>query len=191
LSLPSISLVNDNIVVSNVEVSLTWELGDDGEFLSNVHTPVSPPLSIFEWSLESIQVDDVPLLVKGIVSLEHDNVLAFNISVTRNIHGSSIFDVDNSSIVILEKLEPSGVCGPDLKVGRSTTILDVNRLGVLSNRLDSLGTWIKEEDLVVVLSVVSLDNQVSTSNSQYSLHWESRSDDEGSSKVDLVWNIET
>jgi hypothetical protein len=61
----------------------------------------------------------------------------------------------------------------------------------LSNRFDSLSSWVKEEDLVVVLSVVSLDHQVSSSNSQNSLHWESRSDDESSSEMDLVWNIES
>ena len=61
----------------------------------------------------------------------------------------------------------------------------------MSNRLDGLGCWVKEEDLVVVLSVVAPDNQVSaTNNGQNSLHWHSRSDDEGSTKIDLVWDIE-
>jgi hypothetical protein len=50
------------------------------------------------------------------VSLEHDDVLTISISVSRNIHGSSVLDVDNCSIVILEKLEPSCICVPDLKI---------------------------------------------------------------------------
>jgi hypothetical protein len=50
------------------------------------------------------------------MSLEHDNVLAISISVTRNVHGSSVLDVDDCTVVILEQLPPSGVSVPDLKV---------------------------------------------------------------------------
>jgi hypothetical protein len=57
------------------------------------------------------------LLVKSVVSLEHNNVLVIFVYITRDIHGSSILDVDNSSIVILEELEPSGVGTPDLEIG--------------------------------------------------------------------------
>jgi hypothetical protein len=45
-----------------------------------------------------------------------------------------------------------------LKIWWTSTALDVNGFCILSNWLDGLSSWIKEEDLVVVLSVVSLDN---------------------------------
>jgi hypothetical protein len=50
------------------------------------------------------------------MSLEDNNILAISISVARNVKGSSILNVDNSTVVILEELEPSSVSGPDLKI---------------------------------------------------------------------------
>jgi hypothetical protein len=51
------------------------------------------------------------------MSLGHDNVGVIYISVTRDIHGSSILDVDDCSVVILEELEPSSVGVVDLEIG--------------------------------------------------------------------------
>lgn len=69
--------------------------------------------------------------------------------------------------------------------------MDIYRLGVLADRLDCLGGWVKEEDLVVVGSIVGLDYQVSSSSDgQNPLHWHSRSNDESSTKVNLVRCVE-
>jgi hypothetical protein len=50
------------------------------------------------------------------MSLEDNNVLAFSVSITCNIKGSTILDVDNCNLVIFDELEPSGVGCPDLEV---------------------------------------------------------------------------
>jgi hypothetical protein len=51
------------------------------------------------------------------VSLENNDVLVLSVSVACNIHCSSVLYVHDSSVVELEKLEPSGVCLPYLQVG--------------------------------------------------------------------------
>jgi hypothetical protein len=76
------------------------------------------------------------------VSPIDDNILTIFVVISSNVESSSILDVDNCSIVILEKLEPSGIGAPNLQVIGTSTTLDVNRLGVLSYRFDSLGCWI-------------------------------------------------
>jgi hypothetical protein len=59
------------------------------------------------------------------MSLEHNDVLVLSVLVSRDIDGSTVLDVDDCSILILEKLEPSGISLPDLEVGGSTRVLDV------------------------------------------------------------------
>jgi len=56
-------------------------------------------------------------LVESVVSLEHDDVLVLSVMVSRDIHCSSILDVYNGTVVILEELEPPGIGVPNLQVG--------------------------------------------------------------------------
>ena len=56
------------------------------------------------------------MLVKSVSSLGNNDILAFSVSVSTDVHGSPVLDVDDGTIVILEKLEPSSICVPDLKV---------------------------------------------------------------------------
>jgi hypothetical protein len=192
LRLVAISGLGHNVVTNDIEIPTTGHLWDDWELFTDVHSPFSYPFSIFWWSFESVKVDNIPLLTKGIVSFEYDNVICFYVSVAWNLNSSTIFDVDNSSVIIFEKLEPSGIGGPDLKVAGTSTVLDINGMSVLSDWFDGLCLWVKEPDLIVISSIVGFGDDVSlTNNSENSLHRHSWSDDESSSKMDLVWSIES
>jgi hypothetical protein len=75
-----------------------------------------PPVAILKNWLKGINVDNIPLLIEGVVSLEDDHVLVVSVSVSSNIECSSVLDVNNGTIVILEELPPSGAGVPDLEV---------------------------------------------------------------------------
>jgi hypothetical protein len=75
-----------------------------------------PPGALWEVRFERIHIDDVPLLVEAVMSLENNNILALSITVSCYIESSSIFDVHQSTFIILKELEPSGVGYPKLEV---------------------------------------------------------------------------
>lgn len=56
-------LINHDVVFSDIEISLAGHLGNNRKFFSNIHSPISPPFSIFQRSFKRVQVDNIPLLI--------------------------------------------------------------------------------------------------------------------------------
>jgi hypothetical protein len=82
-----------------------------------------------DWS-SFVKIDDIPSLIGSIVFLPDDNLSSFLIFSSMNIKSSSILDINEMFINILEDLEPSRVGAPDLHVVGSSCTLDIPRLVV-------------------------------------------------------------
>jgi hypothetical protein len=70
------------LISKYINVSSTGQLGGNGEFLLDVHAESWPPVAWLEFWLERINVDNVPLLIKSVMSLEDDHVLVLSVLVS-------------------------------------------------------------------------------------------------------------
>jgi hypothetical protein len=71
-------------------------------------------------------------LVNGVVSLGYHDVLTISIVITRNIHGSSILDIDNGSIIIFKAVEvhPTFKSGTPMPDGSTSSNMIMEPLSI-------------------------------------------------------------
>ena len=81
-------------------------------------------LSLFRILLPFIYIDDVPLLMKSIVSSVDTDVSVLLVNITNDFHNFSSF-VDNIMILESEHLPPSGVGCCASEIVRSTIALNI------------------------------------------------------------------
>ena len=110
----SISGLDDEVSSDHVKISLLTQLGLNVEWSVDVHTEIG--IESFGWFwFSSVNIKDLPLLVKTIVSLPYLNISVFGVNTTVNIENLSFF-IDNMVATEFEELEPSGISVPDLEV---------------------------------------------------------------------------
>jgi hypothetical protein len=80
----SIWSLNDHVSVSvdQIKVSVFLQLRNDVEVFFNNKSKLFIELSLFGLSLPFINIDDVPLLVKSVVSTVYTNVSVFSINIS-------------------------------------------------------------------------------------------------------------
>jgi hypothetical protein len=85
LGISSVWSLNDHVsVVDQIKVSVFFHLRDNMEVFFNNESIFFIELSFSWFSLPFINVDDVPLLVKPVVSRVNTNVSVFSINVSLN-----------------------------------------------------------------------------------------------------------
>ena len=97
------------------------------EWSINFHTPVLVHITILEIIWHFIDVDNVPCLTDFTILGVDCNVSVFTVNVSLDGHDLSILVVDQHVTFPSEELEPSGIGGSHVQVGRSTIALDGNR----------------------------------------------------------------
>jgi len=177
LSVSLIRCLNDHIpVVTEVKVSVVWQLRNNIEVSFNIQTEVFIELTLSWLSLPFINVDDVPLLVDFSVLSPGKNVSVFLVNSSSDIKYSSLL-IDNKLSLVSEQLPPSwsGSSAPDV------VTLHVERVWFPVVILKSLGHWVEEPLLGLSILDVSLKLHIVGSNTfSKSLHWKSWSDVEWS-----------
>jgi hypothetical protein len=116
LSVSSVWCLDDHVsVIDKVKVSVFLHLGDNVEiFLDNkaklfIHFT-------FDWiSFPFINIDNIPLLMKAIVSVAKLDISILLIKVALNFNSLSS-DIDDVAILVSEHLPPSGIGTSNLQV---------------------------------------------------------------------------
>jgi len=107
------SVEHDIVISMSLSNSVHWESGHNIEWSIDMESEFLVK-SFLSRSIMFVKIDNFPSLVGTIVSLPENTRLSFNIFRSRNVKCSSIFDVDEVSISILEDLPPLRVGAPDL-----------------------------------------------------------------------------
>jgi hypothetical protein len=111
LSISSVWSLDDHVpVIDEIKVSVFSHLGDNVEVFLNNESEFFIHLSFFRLSFPFINVDDVPLLVKTIVSTIDSDVVVFSVLVSGDFHCLSSL-VDNILVLVSKHLPPSAVSG--------------------------------------------------------------------------------
>jgi len=109
LSISSVWSLNDHVsVVDQIKVSVLFHLRYNVEIFFNNKTVFFIELSLYWFTLPFINVDNVPLLVKTIVSSLNTNVSVLLVDVANNFHDFTSL-VDNVMVLEPEHLPPSRV----------------------------------------------------------------------------------
>jgi hypothetical protein len=109
LGASSVWCLDDHVsVVDQVEVSVLLQLRDDVEIFLNYETKLIIHLSFAWLSLPFINIDDVPLLVKAVVSAVDSNVSVLLVNITNYFHDFASF-INHIMILESEELPPSRV----------------------------------------------------------------------------------
>jgi len=109
LSISSVWSLNDHVsVVDQIKVSVLFHLRYNVEVFFNNKTVFFIELSLYWFTLPFINVDNVPLLVKTIVSSLNTNVSVLLVDVANNFHDFTSL-VDNVMVLEPEHLPPSRV----------------------------------------------------------------------------------
>ena len=109
-----------------------------------------------------VNIDNSPSLVYSVMSVPHDNLLAFSILSLIDIKNLSVSDIVEVASSVLEDLPPSRLGAIDSHLSRFSIGLDIPRLIVVSC-LDSQRSLIEIPNLCSS-SVSNLDNHVSVVN---------------------------
>jgi hypothetical protein len=72
-----------------------------------------------------VKINNIPSLSLGSIVTPNSNWVAFNILAALDVKSLAALPVDELVVLILEYLEPSRVCAPDLHVVGSSSALDV------------------------------------------------------------------
>ena len=78
-NLVSLVSLDDKVVASDGDCSLSWESGDDVEWSVSVKSAVF--IKSLRWfNLLLVKIEDLPSLIESIVSLPDNTVLSFSVS---------------------------------------------------------------------------------------------------------------
>ena len=124
LSILCPSLEEDCGVTLHLSNSLHRKSGSEVEWSTAVESEVGIK-SLGLDSLSLVKIDNSPSLIGLSVVAPDDNWSSFFISSTRNIKYLIVGPVDELLALILEELEPSRVCAPDLHVIGSSSRFDI------------------------------------------------------------------
>jgi len=109
LSVSSIWCLNDHIsIVDKVKIPVFFHLRNNMEVFLNNESEFFIHLSLLWFWFPLIDIDDVPLLVKTIVSSLNTNVSVLLVDVANNFHDFTSL-VDNVMVLEPEHLPPSRV----------------------------------------------------------------------------------
>lgn len=93
-------------VVNQIKVSVFFHLGNNVEVFFNNKSELFIELSLFGFSFPFINIDDIPLLVKSIVSVINTNLSTLLIDIADNFHNLSSL-IDDVVVLESEHLVPS------------------------------------------------------------------------------------
>jgi hypothetical protein len=166
--------LNDHVsVVDQIEVSLIWKCWDDVEISLNIESKSIIELALGWFTLPFISIDNVELLIDGILLSVDTNVSVFLIDSTLNFNDLS-FLVDNWGTLVSKELPPSWVGSCTSDISWSTIWLDIKRMRfpvvVLNGLWDSIKIPLLLSDVV---SPSLQSNIVGTNAFKNSLEWKS------------------
>jgi hypothetical protein len=117
--------LNDHIsVVNKIKISVIWKCWNDVEVSFNIESKSVIELSLGWLTLPLINIDDIKLLIYGILLSIHTNVSIFCINSSLNFNDLS-FLVDNWGTLVSEELPPSWVGSSASDIGWTTVWLDI------------------------------------------------------------------
>jgi len=130
-SIVSPSLQPDVVSTVALSNSVEWKLGHKVEWSVDMESKVFADTLGLD-CLCFVKIDYIPDLSLGFIVAPYLYWVAFLVFSSSDIKDLVIGPVDELVILILEDLEPAGVCAPDLHVVGSSRVLDIPRLIVVS-----------------------------------------------------------
>lgn len=148
-----------------------------------------------EWLIESsgllsfsfVNIDHLPFLIHSECFFSYSNIGTFIISSSYNFHNFLRLEIQEVFSLVLENLEPSTICAPNLKVVCSSGVLDIPRFSCRL-RFDGLSFLVKPPFLGVK-TICSLNHEIVTNDVEKSSLSESRFDIKWSFYVQTVISI--
>lgn len=139
----------------------------------NVEAEIEIQFSLLWIVLQGVNINNIPLLVKFVMSVPDDDISVFSINSTMYIKDLTLSVDDLSCALVDEQLVPTFIGVSKLKVAGSSSVLDGNGLGFLGNWNDCLGLFTEYELLQLSASLELFQLKVVSNNFDSSAHWHS------------------